>query len=81
MPPGLYVQVLDGLINLTNPAGTLNFSAGQFGYTPSFKQPPMLLPTNPGIPFTLPPLFNASTGPSASSTTPGKSNNVDCEVR
>lgn len=81
MPPGLYVQVLDGLINLTNPAGTLNFSAGQFGYTPSFKQPPVLVPTNPGMQFTPPPVFNASTGPTASNSNPGKSNSVDCEVR
>ncbi len=80
-PPGLYVQVLDGLIHVTNPAGTSNFSAGQFGYTPNFRQPPVLLPTNPGIPFTPPPVFNSSIGPSASNGTPGKSNNVDCIVR
>ena len=81
LAPGLYTSVTTGQIVVSNPGGTLDIAAGQFGYTPSFKQPPMLLPTNPGIPFTLPPLFNASTGPSASSTTPGKSNNVDCEVR
>jgi len=80
-PPGLYVQVLDGLINVTNPAGTLNFSAGQFGYTPSFKQPPVVLPTNPGMQFMPPPVFSSSTGPTASNGTPGKPNNVDCEVR
>ena len=81
LAPGLYTSVTTGQIVVSNPGGTLDIAAGQFGYTPSFKQPPMLLPTNPGIPFTLPPLFNASTVPSASSTTPGKSNNVDCEVR
>jgi len=81
LAPGLYTSVTTGQIVVSNPGGTLDIAAGQFGYTPSFKQPPMLLPTNPGIPFTLPPLFNASTGPTASSTTPGKSNNVDCEVR
>ncbi|RFP14593.1 iron dicitrate transport regulator FecR [Duganella sp. BJB475] len=78
--PGLYVQVLDGLIHVTNPAGTANYSSGQFGYTPSFKTPPIILPANPGIPFTPPPAFSQSTGPS-SSTGPGKSNTVDCEVR
>ena len=78
--PGLYVSVLDGLIHVTNPAGTSNFSAGQFGYTPSFKTPPVVLPTNPGIQFTPPPVFNQSTAPS-SSNAPGKSNTVDCEVR
>lgn len=78
--PGLYVQVIDGLIHVTNPAGSANFSAGQFGYTASFRQPPVVLPTNPGMQFTPPPVFNQSTGPSASNT-PSKSNTVDCEVR
>ncbi|WP_445232483.1 FecR family protein [Duganella rhizosphaerae] len=78
--PGLYVQVLDGLIHVTNPSGTANFAAGQFGYTPSFRTPPIILPANPGIPFTPPPAFSQSTGPSAS-TGPSKSNTVDCEVR
>ncbi|WP_228893498.1 FecR family protein [Pseudoduganella aquatica] len=78
--PGLYVQVLDGLIHVTNPAGTANFSAGQFGYTPNFKQPPVILPVNPGIPFTPPPAFNSST-PTSSTGPQGKSNTIDCEVR
>lgn len=81
LAPGLYTSVTTGQIVVSNPGGTLDIAAGQFGYTPSFKQPPVLLPTNPGIPFTPPPMFNSSTGPSASNTTPGKSNNVDCEVR
>ncbi len=78
--PGLYVQVLDGLIHVTNPAGTSSFAPGQFGYTPNFRQAPVLLPKNPGIPFLLPPAFvsTASSGPGG---TPGKSNTVDCEVR
>ncbi|MCP2009702.1 hypothetical protein L1274_003431 [Duganella sp. HSC-15S17] len=79
--PGLYVQVLDGLIHVTNPAGTSNFSPGQFGYTPNFRQPPVLLPVNPGIPFTPPPAFNQSTGPSGSGAGTNKSNTIDCEVR
>lgn len=78
--PGLYVQVLDGLIHVTNPSGTSNFAAGQFGFTPSFRQPPLVLPVNPGIPFTPPPVFTQSTGPSTS-TGPAKPNTVDCEVR
>lgn len=78
--PGLYVVVLDGLIHVTNPAGTSNFAAGQFGYTPNFRQPPVLLPVNPGIPFTPPPVFTQSTAP-GNNTGPTKSNTVDCEVR
>lgn len=80
--PGLYVQVLDGMINVSNPAGAQNFSAGQFGYTPNFTTPPVIVPQNPGIKFTPPPKFSMdSQVPSASSTTPPKNSEVDCEVR
>lgn len=78
--PGLYVQVLDGMIFLSNAGGTQNFAAGQFGYVPSVTVPPVIVPQNPGIQFTPPPVFSSSTGP-AGSATPAKSNNVDCEVR
>ena len=80
LPPGLYVQVIDGMINLTNKGGTQNFAAGQFGYTATFVQPPVIVPQNPGLKFTPPPVFSQSTGPT-SSTTPPKSTTVDCEVR
>ena len=82
LAPGLYVHVIDGLIHVTNPAGSSSFSPGQFGFTPSFRTPPVLLPVNPGIQFAPPPIFNQTTGPSAgNSSSPGKSNTVDCEVR
>jgi hypothetical protein len=77
--PGLYVQVLDGVINLSNPAGTTAFSAGQFGYTPSVQNPPVVLPANPGLTFTPPPAFNAP--PTTSSATQSKGAAVDCVVR
>lgn len=60
LPPGLYVQVIDGLINLTNQGGSQNFSAGQFGFTGSFTQPPVIMPSNPGLQFTPPPTFNST---------------------
>lgn len=78
--PGLYVQVLDGAIQLTNAGGSQNFSAGQFGYTPSFATRPVVLPNNPGIPFSPPPAFNSSSTNTPGST-PTKSNVIDCEVR
>jgi len=84
LAPGLYVQVLDGMIHLTNAGGSQNFSAGQFGYTRSFTQPPVILPTNPGIQFTPPPAFNASTTPQpgqGASSSSSESKKVDCEVR
>jgi hypothetical protein len=80
LAPGLYVQVLDGLVSLTNPAGTLTFSAGQFGFTPSFKTPPVVVPQNPGLKFQPPPVFNSTSGADTGKTPP-KSNAVDCEVR
>jgi hypothetical protein len=84
LPPGLYVQVLDGMVTLNNRGGTSNFAAGQFGYTPSVTSPPVMVPTNPGLKFTPPPVFSSSTpsaGSSASATGSGKSSAVDCEVR
>ena len=80
LPPGLYVQVIDGLINVSNKGGVQNFAAGQFGYTASPTQPPAIIPKNPAIQFTLPPSFSAPP-PLAGSTAPPKSNTFDCEVR
>lgn len=81
LAPGLYVSVIDGLINLTNPAGSANFSPGQFGYTPNFRQPPVLLPVNPGIQFVPPPAFNPPAPNTTTTSSSAKSNNIDCEVR
>jgi hypothetical protein len=78
--PGLYVTVLDGIIHLSNSGGSSSFAAGQFGYTASFRQAPVVLPNNPGIQFTPPPQFSQNSGVS-STTGPARSNSVDCEVR
>jgi hypothetical protein len=78
--PGLYVQVLDGMINVSNGGGTQNFTAGQFGFTPGFQQPPVILPTNPGMQFTPPPSFSSTTGSAGGSSGP-KPGDVDCIVR
>lgn len=78
--PGLYVQVLDGAIHLTNGGGTQNFTAGQFGFTPGFQQPPVILPSNPGMQFTPPPSFTSTTG-SAGGAGAAKPGDVDCQVR
>jgi len=80
MNPGLYVQVLDGMIHVSNGGGTQNFTAGQFGFTPSFQQPPVILPTNPGIQFSPPPSFSSTTG-SQGGTSGSKPGDVDCVVR
>ncbi len=79
--PGLYLQVLDGLVVLSNQGGAQQFSAGQFGFTPNFTVPPVILPQNPGLKFTLPPVFSSTTGTQGTGTTPAKPNAVDCVVR
>jgi hypothetical protein len=79
--PGLYVQVLDGLIHLSNGGGSQNFAAGQFGFTPSFLQPPVIVPINPGIQFAPPPAFSMSGVGQGGTGTGGKSKTIDCEVR
>jgi hypothetical protein len=84
LSPGLYVQVLDGAISLSNKGGSQNFTAGQFGYSASIRQPPVVLPANPGIHFTPPPTFSSSAGPQGGSgghSGSGSSKPVDCEVR
>lgn len=78
--PGLYVQVIDGLITVSNPAGSMIFNAGQFGYVQTPTVPPIVLPQNPGLKFSPPPVFNTSTAPQSSASSP-KTNAVDCEVR
>ena len=81
LSPGLYVQVIDGMINVSNKGGTTSFSAGQFGFTPSVTTPPIVLPKNPAIAFTPPPVFNSSAPGTNTASAPAKSNSVDCEVR
>ena len=78
--PGLYVQVLDGMVHLNNPAGTQVFNAGQFGFTPNLTLPPVVLPKNPGMQFNPPPIFSSQTsGPRAADNRAPRA--VDCEVR
>ena len=79
LTPGLYVQVLDGMVSVSNRAGTSSFSTGQFGFTPSFTQPPVIVPASPAIAFTPPPAFSSTLPGKASAT--GNSAAVDCEVR
>lgn len=80
LAPGLYVHVIDGLIQLSNRGGVQQFAAGQFGFTGSVVQPPVIVPNNPGIQFNPPPAFQSSAAPSnnANKNTP---KTVDCEVR
>lgn len=79
--PGLYVSVLDGMVQLTNRGGTQNFAAGQFGFTGGINIPPVILPANPGMQFTPPAKFSAVVGGQGGSSGNAQQNNADCEVR
>lgn len=81
LPPGLYVQVIDGLINVSNPSGSLNFAPGQFGFTPSVRVPPTVLPANPGLKFAPPPTFSPNAPTQSASGNKPNASAVDCEVR
>jgi hypothetical protein len=82
LPPGLHLQVTDGAIIVVNNGGSLGFQAGQFGYVPNVNQPPVIVPSNPGLQFVPPPSFSGSTpgGPLASNGAQDKGA-VDCVVR
>ena len=79
LAPGLHVFVIDGMINLSNAGGNMNFSAGQFGFVRTNITPPTVVPSNPGLRFTPPPSFTINAGNGTNSQ--GKSDAVDCEVR
>jgi hypothetical protein len=83
LPPGLHLQVTDGMIVVANNGGSLGFQAGQFGYVPNLNQPPVIVPPNPGILFAPPPSFSGS-GPGPQASAGGSSPDrpgVDCIVR
>jgi hypothetical protein len=81
LAPGLYTSVTTGQIVVSNPGGTLDIVAGQFGFTPNFRQPPVLLPVNPGIPFTPPPAFSAPPPSAGAAFGANAAGAVDCIVR
>ena len=78
--PGLYVQILHGVILVANQGGGQTFAAGQSAYVPSAALPPFMVPSNPQMQFTPPPTFQAPAAgpmPRAASMVGA----VDCEVR
>lgn len=83
LAPGLHVSVSDGAIVVTNNGGSLGFSAGEYGYVPNVNQPPVIVPSNPGLQFTPPPSFdNGPAGPDGvAGGPPAPSDAVDCVVR
>lgn len=81
LPTGLYVQVLDGQVSLTNQGGAQNLTAGQFGFTASNTTPPVLVPKNPGLSFTMPTTFFSSAPKANTGSGASGSSAVECQVR
>lgn len=80
LKPGLYVRVIDGLINVSNSGGAQMFSAGQFGFVGGNNLPPIIVPANPGMTFSPPPAFT-KVDAKPSEMLLDTSAKVDCEVR
>jgi hypothetical protein len=53
-PNGLHVDVTNGAVVMTNPAGTVQINAGQFGFAASANTPPVPVPPQQGIQVTMP---------------------------
>lgn len=51
---GLYVDVADGTINVSNSTGSQLLGAGQFGFVANFASPPVIVPPMHGVQVTMP---------------------------
>jgi hypothetical protein len=76
IPNGLYLFVLEGIVNLSNSAGSQDVNAGKYAYVQTGASVPTILPGNPGFDFTLP----AVLGPGAEAGEV-KKNDPGCIVR
>ncbi|OAJ60093.1 hypothetical protein A6V36_25660 [Paraburkholderia ginsengiterrae] len=75
---GLYVDVSQGAIVLTNPAGQQIYQTGQFGYVANLNTPPVVIPPTEGVPVTMPLSISKNAPPTGTSAA---STDVDCVVR
>jgi FecR-like protein len=62
LPAGVYVNVTEGEIVVTNSAGSENFSSGQFGLIALNKRPISIPEQNAVPPFVAPPQFGGTAG-------------------
>lgn len=76
-PNGLHVDVTNGAITMTNPAGTVQINAGQFGFVPNANTPPMIVPPQQGIQVTMP---NSIAQNKGSGKGVGKSGDAECKM-
>lgn len=80
-PPanGLHVDVADGRIVVTTPAGALEFSVGQFGYVASPLVVPVSVPASQGIRAALPPQAIVATIGGRAGV--GRAGELECVIR
>lgn len=76
-PNGLHVDVTNGAIVMTNPAGTVQINAGQFGFVPNANTPPMIVPPQQGIQVTMP---NSIAQNKGSGKGVGKGGDAECKM-
>ena len=84
IPDGLHVDVSKGAVVVTNPAGSQQINAGQFGYVRSADTKPVIIPADQGVKFTPPPALTTksnSSGYSGGGGASGKGGGGNCEVR
>lgn len=74
---GLHVDVAAGAISLTNAAGTVEFTAGQFAYLPNANTLPELVPPQRGIRVTMPSSIAGNKGGDGI----GKTSASECAVK
>lgn len=74
---GLYVDVSQGAVVVSNPAGQQVFQSGQFGFVANPSTPPVVIPPAQGVPVTMP-MSISKNAPAAGASKQGA---VDCMVR
>jgi len=75
---GLHVDVAQGAVALTNPAGQQTLGAGQFGFVGALNTPPTMVPPTQGVPVTMPQSISRNAPPAAAQNSSG---GVDCIVQ
>lgn len=75
---GLHIDVLDGAITVTNPAGVQVLLAGQYGYVRDLNTIPSIVPPARGIQVTMPLSISRNAG---SGRSIGKSADLECPVK
>lgn len=79
-PNGLHVDVADGAIVVTSPAGAAEFRVGQFGYVASPSTPPVVVPAQQGARITLPPQATSQQSQAGGGGV-GKASDNECAIK